>query len=80
MTKEEILELMDIDQGADFKYFESLADLFETDEDYSSDELFEVLREVDTDLLSGNALGHLCLFLSGPGLYLSDFRGPGRPG
>ena len=52
MTKDEILELMDIEQGADFKYFESLADLFETDGEYTSDELFEVLREVDTDLLA----------------------------
>ena len=55
MTKEEILEIMDITEDSEFKYFESLADLLETDEDYASDELFEVLREVDTDLLAEHA-------------------------
>lgn len=55
MTKEELLEIMDIPEGSDFKYFESLADLLEIDEDYSPDELFEVLREIDTDLLAEHA-------------------------
>lgn len=55
MTKQEIMGIMDITEDSGFKYFESLADLLETDEDYMSDELFEVLREVDTDLLAEHA-------------------------
>ncbi len=55
MIKEELLEIMDIPSGDEFKYFESLADLLETDADYTSDELFEVLKDIDTDLLSEHA-------------------------
>ena len=55
MDKEEILQLMDIEKGEDFKYFESLADLLETDENYDADTLFEVLRDIDPDMLGEHA-------------------------
>ncbi|MBR3147485.1 MAG: hypothetical protein IKF54_05000 [Eubacterium sp.] len=55
MNKEEVMELMDITEESGFKYFESLADLLETDENYTPDELFEVLRDVDTDLFAEHA-------------------------
>lgn len=52
MSKDEICEIMDISEGSEFKYFESLAELLETDESYGSDELFEVLKDIDMDILS----------------------------
>ena len=55
MNKEEIYQLMDIEKGEDFKYFESLADLLETDDNYDADTLFEVLNDIDTDTLSEHA-------------------------
>ena len=55
MNKEEIYQLMDIEKGEDFKYFESLADLLETDDNYDADTLFEVLNDIDTDILSEHA-------------------------
>lgn len=55
MTKEEIYELMDIEKGEDFKYFESFADLMETDDSYTSDDLFEVIRDLDMDTLKEHA-------------------------
>lgn len=55
MTKEEIFKILDIEKGEDFKYFESFADLLETDENYTAEELFEVLKELDTEVLQEHA-------------------------
>lgn len=55
MNKEDLYELMDIEKGEDFKYFESFADLMETGETYTSDDLFEVLSDIDTDVLKEHA-------------------------
>ncbi len=51
MDKQELLELMDIDRGEDLKYFESVADLFEADEGFTSEDLFDALKGADVDLL-----------------------------
>lgn len=50
MDKNQLLELMDIESGKDLKYFESVADLFEADEGYSSDDLYDALKGVDIDV------------------------------
>ena len=42
---------MDIESGEDLKYFESIADLFEADEGFSSDDLFDALKGADIDTL-----------------------------
>lgn len=42
---------MDIEKGEDLKYFESIADLFEADEGYTSEDLFDVLKGADVDLI-----------------------------
>ena len=52
MSKEELYDIMDIEKGEDFKYFESLADLMETGDSYNSDDLFEVLSDIDIDTLN----------------------------
>ena len=51
MDKQELLDLMDIESGEDLKYFESIADLFEADEGFSSDDLFDALKGADIDTL-----------------------------
>ncbi|MBQ3280864.1 MAG: hypothetical protein IJH41_00500 [Eubacterium sp.] len=51
MDKNELLDLMDIEKGEDLKYFESIADLFETDEGYTSEDLFDALKGADVGLI-----------------------------
>jgi len=55
MEKEELYKILDIEEGSDFTFFENLADLFETDEEYSSDLINELLDEIDLDVF-----GELC--------------------
>lgn len=55
MNKEEIYGLMDIEKGEDFKYFESFADLLEAGDSYNSDDLFDVLSDIDIDTLREHA-------------------------
>ena len=49
MDKEELYELLDIEDGSDFTYFENLAELFETDKELPSDLIYELLSEIDLD-------------------------------
>ena len=51
MDKQELLDLMDIEKGEDLKYFESIADLFEADEGYTSEDLYDALKGADVDLI-----------------------------
>lgn len=52
MEIEKLLELLDIESGADFKYFESFAELMEHDEEISSDLIATALKDVDFDVFS----------------------------
>ncbi len=47
MDKENLYEMLDIESGADFQYFENFADLVECDEDIHSDVIYEMLEDVD---------------------------------
>ena len=47
MDRDNLYELLDIESGADFQYFENFADLVECDEDIESDILFEMMEDVD---------------------------------
>lgn len=47
MTKEELLELLDIDHGFEFTYYENLAELLETEEEIGVDAIHGVLQDVD---------------------------------
>ncbi len=51
MDKQELLDLMDIEKGEDLKYFESIADLLEADEGYTSEDLFDALKGADIELI-----------------------------
>ena len=51
MDKQQLLELMDIEKGEDLKYFESIADLLEADEGYTSDDLYDALKGADIDII-----------------------------
>jgi len=52
MDKQELLDLMDIEKGEDLKYFESIADLFEADEGYTSEDLYDALKGADVQSMS----------------------------
>lgn len=47
MDRDELFEMLDIESGADFQYFENFADLAECDEDIESDVLYDMLEDVD---------------------------------
>ena len=47
MDRDELFELLDIDSGADFQYFENFADLVECVEDIESDVIYDMLEDVD---------------------------------
>lgn len=51
MDKQQLLDLMDIEKGEDLKYFESIADLLEADEGYTSEDLFDALKGADIELI-----------------------------
>jgi hypothetical protein len=47
MDRDELFELLDIESGADFQYFENFADLVECEEDIESDVIYDLLEDVD---------------------------------
>lgn len=47
MDKERLYEMLDMENGADFQYFENVADLLESSEDTSSDLIYELLENID---------------------------------
>ena len=47
MTKEEIFELMDIETGEDFTYFENFANLMEADEYITEEDIGMLIKELD---------------------------------
>ena len=52
MTKEELMELIDIEDGAGFTYFENLAAIIEADVDIPASAIFQVLQDVDMKTFS----------------------------
>lgn len=52
MTKEELMEIIDIEHGSDFTFFENLASLIEADEMITADAIFQVMAEVDMEFLA----------------------------
>ena len=49
MNREEFYDLLDIDTGGDFQYFENVAELFESSEEVSDDLIYELLSELDLE-------------------------------
>lgn len=49
MNKETLYEMLDMDNGNDFQYFENIADLFESSDEISGDLLYELLSDIDID-------------------------------
>lgn len=47
MERDELFELLDIESGADFQYFENFADLVECEEEIESDAIYDLLEEAD---------------------------------
>lgn len=47
MDKERLYELLDIDSGEDFMYFDNFAGLVECDEEIDTELIYEILQDVD---------------------------------
>lgn len=47
MTLEELYNILDLETGEDFQYFENLSDLIESNEDIESDLIYKLLNDVD---------------------------------
>lgn len=47
MTREDLFEILDIESGEEFSYFENMAALLEAEEEIGQDLILELLKEVD---------------------------------
>ena len=47
MTKEELLELLDIEHGSEFSYYENMAELLEAEREIGVDAIYGLLEEAD---------------------------------
>lgn len=52
MDKDKLYELLDIESGEDFQYFENLANLVESEEDIDDELVYLLLSEVDLGIFS----------------------------
>ena len=52
MTKAELLELLDIDHGADFTYYENIAELLECEKEIGVDAIHGLLVEADLSIFA----------------------------
>lgn len=52
MDKDKLFEMLDIESGKDFQYFENIADLFESSEDIGCDVIYELLQDIDMDVFA----------------------------
>lgn len=52
MNKEQLFELLDIESGEDFEYFENFADLVENSQDIDGNLMLQLLEEIDLTVLS----------------------------
>lgn len=52
MRKEELFELVDIEEGSEFEYFENYEALMDSDEEIECDELYMLLSEVELTVFS----------------------------
>ena len=52
MTKKELLEILDIEDGSEFEFFENLADLLEYDGELPAEALCPLLEEIDAGVLA----------------------------
>ena len=52
LDREKLYEILDIEEAADFQYFENLAALFECEEEIEEAALFDLISHVDKDGLS----------------------------
>ena len=53
MNYEELLNYLDIEDPAEFEYFEAMVDLVECDEYIEQEALFGVFAKADKEMLSG---------------------------
>ncbi len=52
MTKEELLQILDIEHGREFTYYENLAELLECEKEIGADAIYEVLSEAELSVFA----------------------------
>lgn len=52
MTINDLLEMLDLEEAAQFEYFENISDLIETDEDINEDLLFQLFKDVNMETMA----------------------------
>lgn len=68
MNLNELLEMLELGEPAEFEYFENFADIVESDEDIEEDALVELFSETDRDAVAdiiGNYFDELLTILDG---------------
>ena len=52
MNKEALLNLLDIENGSEFTYYENIAELLEAEQEIGADAIFQVLEEADLSIFA----------------------------
>lgn len=52
MGKEELYEILDMESGDDFRYFENMAELLESDEELEEEVLYDLLEDIDLEVFA----------------------------
>jgi len=47
MTINDLLEMLDLEDGSQFEYFENMSDLVESEEDIDADEIYQIFKDAD---------------------------------
>ena len=52
MNYNELIEYLDLENGADFQYFEAMADLIESDEYIEQEAIYQLFEEAENDMIA----------------------------
>ena len=52
MDYNELIEYLDLENGADFQYFEAMADLIESDEYIEQEAMYQLFDEAENDMIA----------------------------
>ena len=53
MTINDLLEMLDIEDGSQFEYFECMSDLVEAEDEIDADVMYQLFKEVDMKTMAG---------------------------
>lgn len=52
MTINDLLEMLDLEEGSQFEYFENMSDLVESEEEIDADVMYQLFKEVDMETMA----------------------------